>query len=104
MAEVRAASMLHGLGFTKEMQGKAVRDFSGGWRMRISLARALFVEPTFLILDEPTNHLDLEACVWLEDTLKNWKRILLLVSHSQVRPGARGAGRGCGRQCCTASG
>ena len=51
--------------------------------MRISLARALFVEPTFLILDEPTNHLDLEACVWLEDTLKQWKRILLLVSHSQ---------------------
>lgn len=65
-------------------QNKKTRDFSGGWRMRIALARALFVEPTFLILDEPTNHLDLEACVWLEDTLKNWKRILLLVSHSQV--------------------
>jgi ATP-binding cassette subfamily F protein 2 len=83
MAEVRAASILHGLGFNKEMQNKKTRDFSGGWRMRIALARALFVEPTFLILDEPTNHLDLEACVWLEDTLKNWKRILLLVSHSQ---------------------
>jgi ATP-binding cassette subfamily F protein 2 len=83
MAEVRAASILHGLGFDKEMQAKKTRDFSGGWRMRISLARALFVEPTFLILDEPTNHLDLEACVWLEDTLKKWKRILLLVSHSQ---------------------
>jgi ATP-binding cassette, subfamily F, member 2 len=83
MAEVRAASILHGLGFDKEMQAKKTRDFSGGWRMRISLARALFVEPTFLILDEPTNHLDLEACVWLEDTLKQWKRILLLVSHSQ---------------------
>lgn len=83
MAEARAASMLHGLGFTKEMQNKKTRDFSGGWRMRISLARALFVEPTFLILDEPTNHLDLEACVWLEETLKKWKRILLLVSHSQ---------------------
>lgn len=82
-AEVRAASILHGLGFNKEMQAKKTRDFSGGWRMRISLARALFVEPTFLVLDEPTNHLDLEACVWLEDTLKKWKRILLLVSHSQ---------------------
>jgi ATP-binding cassette, subfamily F, member 2 len=82
-AEARAASILHGLGFNKEMQAKKTRDFSGGWRMRISLARALFVEPTFLILDEPTNHLDLEACVWLEDTLKNFKRILLLVSHSQ---------------------
>lgn len=82
-AEVRAASILHGLGFSKEMQSKKTRDFSGGWRMRISLARALFVEPTFLILDEPTNHLDLEACVWLEEKLKNWKRILLLVSHSQ---------------------
>lgn len=51
--------------------------------MRIALARALFVDPTFLILDEPTNHLDLEACVWLEETLKGFKRILLMVSHSQ---------------------
>lgn len=83
LAEVRAASILHGLGFDKEMQNKKTRDFSGGWRMRISLARALFVEPTFLVLDEPTNHLDLEACVWLEEKLANWKRILLLVSHSQ---------------------
>lgn len=83
MAETRAASILHGLGFSKEMQAQKTRDFSGGWRMRISLARALFVDPTFLILDEPTNHLDLEACVWLEEQLKNFKRILLMVSHSQ---------------------
>ena len=81
--EARAAQLLHGLGFTKRMQAKRTRDFSGGWRMRISLARALFVDPTFLIMDEPTNHLDLEACVWLEETLKNFKRILLMVSHSQ---------------------
>ena len=51
--------------------------------MRIGLARALFIEPTCLLLDEPTNHLDLEACVWLEDYLRKFKRILLLVSHSQ---------------------
>ncbi|EIE26592.1 P-loop containing nucleoside triphosphate hydrolase protein [Coccomyxa subellipsoidea C-169] len=81
--EARAARLLHGLGFTKTMQQKRTRDFSGGWRMRIALARALFVDPTFLILDEPTNHLDLEACVWLEETMKHFKRILLLVSHSQ---------------------
>eukprot|EP00882_Tetradesmus_deserticola_P023114 GHRQ01025149.1.p1 GENE.GHRQ01025149.1~~GHRQ01025149.1.p1 ORF type:complete len:310 (+),score=165.26 GHRQ01025149.1:197-1126(+) len=79
--EARAASILHGLGFDKEMQHKKTREFSGGWRMRIALARALFLEPTFLLLDEPTNHLDLEACVWLEDYLSKFKRILLMVSH-----------------------
>lgn len=82
-SEARAGKLLHGLGFTKRMQAQRTRDFSGGWRMRIALARALFLNPTFLILDEPTNHLDLEACVWLEDTLKKFNRILLLVSHSQ---------------------
>lgn len=81
--EARAAKLLHGLGFDTRMQHQATKDFSGGWRMRIALARALFVDPTFLILDEPTNHLDLEACVWLEETLKGFKRILLMVSHSQ---------------------
>lgn len=82
-AEKRAASILHGLGFTKAMQMKTTRDFSGGWRMRISLARALFLNPTLLILDEPTNHLDMEAVVWLEEYLAKFKKILLLVSHSQ---------------------
>ncbi|KMZ72065.1 ATP-binding cassette [Zostera marina] len=82
-AEKRAAEILNGLGFNKQMQGKMTRDFSGGWRMRIALARALFMNPTILLLDEPTNHLDLEACVWLEELLKNFERILVVVSHSQ---------------------
>ncbi|CAN1238470.1 ABC transporter F family member 1 [Linum grandiflorum] len=82
-AEKRAAEILFGLGFDKQMQAKKTRDFSGGWRMRIALARALFMNPTILLLDEPTNHLDLEACVWLEEMLKNFNRILVVVSHSQ---------------------
>eukprot|EP00197_Chlamydomonas_leiostraca_P012156 CAMPEP_0202866876 /NCGR_PEP_ID=MMETSP1391-20130828/8410_1 /ASSEMBLY_ACC=CAM_ASM_000867 /TAXON_ID=1034604 /ORGANISM="Chlamydomonas leiostraca, Strain SAG 11-49" /LENGTH=447 /DNA_ID=CAMNT_0049546863 /DNA_START=81 /DNA_END=1420 /DNA_ORIENTATION=- len=81
--EARAASILHGLGFTGEMQRMKTREFSGGWRMRIALARALFIDPTILLLDEPTNHLDLEACVWLEEHLKKFRRILLMISHSQ---------------------
>jgi len=79
----RAAEILHGLGFTKQMQQKKAKDFSGGWRMRLALARALFIRPMMLLLDEPTNHLDLEACVWLEDHLKTYDRILVLISHSQ---------------------
>ncbi|KAG2629202.1 hypothetical protein PVAP13_3KG397900 [Panicum virgatum] len=82
-AEKRAAEILFGLGFTKQMQAKKTKDFSGGWRMRIALARALFMNPTILLLDEPTNHLDLEACVWLEETLKKFDRILVVISHSQ---------------------
>jgi len=82
-AEMRAAGILHGLGFTKDMQRKKTRDFSGGWRMRIALARALFVKPHLLLLDEPTNHLDLEACVWLERELSQYPHILFMVSHSQ---------------------
>ncbi|XP_038901006.1 ABC transporter F family member 1 [Benincasa hispida] len=82
-AEKRAAEILYGLGFNKQMQAKKTRDFSGGWRMRIALARALFMNPTVLLLDEPTNHLDLEACVWLEENLKKFDRILVVVSHSQ---------------------
>uniref|UniRef100_A0A0K0DHX0 ABC transporter domain-containing protein n=1 Tax=Angiostrongylus cantonensis TaxID=6313 RepID=A0A0K0DHX0_ANGCA len=83
LAEKRAAEILHGLGFTKTMQMKKCKDFSGGWRMRIALARALYLKPSLLLLDEPTNHLDLEACVWLEGELSKYKRTLLIVSHSQ---------------------
>ncbi|ALC49593.1 CG9281 [Drosophila busckii] len=82
-AEAKAARILNGLGFDKAMQHKQAKDFSGGWRMRIALARALFVKPHLLLLDEPTNHLDLDACVWLEEELKTYKRILVLISHSQ---------------------
>ncbi|MFT7813805.1 ATP-binding cassette sub-family F member 2 [Arapaima gigas] len=82
-AEVRASRILHGLGFTPAMQRKKLKDFSGGWRMRVALARALFIKPFMLLLDEPTNHLDLDACVWLEEELRQFKRILVLISHSQ---------------------
>lgn len=82
-AEARAANILYGLGFTAEMQMKKCKDFSGGWRMRIALARALYLSPSLLLLDEPSNHLDLDACVWLEDALKNYKRSLIIISHSQ---------------------
>ena len=82
-AEAKARRILYGLGFDVEMQTKPTKMFSGGWRMRISLARALFIEPTLLMLDEPTNHLDLNAVIWLEDYLSRWKKTLFVVSHDQ---------------------
>jgi ATP-binding cassette subfamily F protein 2 len=82
-AELRARAILRGLTFSDAMMQKKTREFSGGWRMRIALARALFIQPTLLLLDEPTNHLDMEAVVWLEDYLSKWKKILLMISHSQ---------------------
>ncbi|XVF51265.1 hypothetical protein PTKIN_Ptkin04bG0171100 [Pterospermum kingtungense] len=82
-AEARAASILAGLSFSPEMQKKATKTFSGGWRMRIALARALFIEPDLLLLDEPTNHLDLHAVLWLESYLMKWPKTFIVVSHAR---------------------
>ncbi|GCD56510.1 ABC-F family ATP-binding cassette domain-containing protein [Acetobacter pasteurianus] len=82
-APARAASVLAGLGFNAAAQARPVSDFSGGWRMRVSLATALFLEPDLLLLDEPTNHLDLEATLWLEDWLRRFAGAALIVSHDR---------------------
>ena len=82
--EPRARKVLMGLGFSEEMGNRSTNTLSGGWRMRVSLACALFAEPDLLLLDEPTNHLDLEAVMWLERYLTTkFKGTLLLVSHDR---------------------
>jgi len=82
-APSRAAVILSGLGFTPDMQGRPTKSFSGGWRMRLALARALFCKPDLLLLDEPTNMLDMQAIIWLERYLQNWPSTLLVVSHDR---------------------
>jgi ATP-binding cassette subfamily F protein 3 len=82
-APSRAARILAGLGLDEPMQRGPVGDLSGGWRMRVALAAILFAEPDLLLLDEPTNHLDLEAALWLERFLRNYRRTLILVSHDR---------------------
>eukprot|EP00727_Mastigamoeba_balamuthi_P006443 m51a1_g2419 putative abc transporter-related protein (703) ;mRNA; r:805103-807613 len=82
-AEGRASAILTGLSFTEEMKKMPTKSFSGGWRMRIALARALFCSPDLLLLDEPTNHLDFHAIIWLERFLTQWKKTLVIVSHQR---------------------
>ncbi len=82
-ARSRAASLMHGLGFAAGELEQAVAAFSGGWRMRLKLARALMCRSDLLLLDEPTNHLDLDAVIWLEQWLRDYPGTLLAISHDR---------------------
>jgi ATP-binding cassette subfamily F protein 3 len=82
-ASARAGKLLHGLGFTPDTHDRPVRAFSGGWRVRLNLARALMTPSDLLLLDEPTNHLDLDAVLWLEQWLLRYPGTLLLISHDR---------------------
>jgi ATP-binding cassette subfamily F protein 3 len=82
-AEARAARILVGLGFDEEMQGRPLDSYSGGWKMRVALAALLFSEPDLLLLDEPSNHLDLEATLWLENFLKAYPAMMVVISHER---------------------
>jgi ATP-binding cassette subfamily F protein 3 len=82
-AKARAAELLSGLGFSQANLQQAVATFSGGWRVRLNLARALMCRSDLLLLDEPTNHLDLDAVIWLEGWLQSYRGTLILISHDR---------------------
>ena len=82
-APARASRILVGLGFDEDMQGRPLDSFSGGWKMRVALAALLFSEPDLLLLDEPSNHLDLEATLWLENFLKSYPAMMVVISHER---------------------
>ena len=81
--EAQVGAVLNGLGFSREDQARPTEEFSGGWQMRIALARLLLLKPNLLLLDEPTNHLDLEARNWLEQYLASYPHAFVLVSHDR---------------------
>ncbi|MFN5128597.1 MAG: ABC-F family ATP-binding cassette domain-containing protein [Sphingomonadaceae bacterium] len=82
-APARASRILVGLGFDEDMQGQPLDSFSGGWKMRVALASLLFSQPDLLLLDEPSNHLDLEATLWLENFLKGYPAMMVVISHER---------------------
>lgn len=81
--DAKVSKILRGMGFEENDIHRPTASFSGGWRMRVSIAKALFLEPTLLLLDEPTNHLDLNAVLWLSNYLATWKNTVFVVSHDK---------------------
>jgi ATP-binding cassette, subfamily F, member 3 len=82
-ARSRAGRLMHGLGFSSDDEARPVRAFSGGWRVRLNVAKALMCRSDLLLLDEPTNHLDLDAVIWLEEWLRNYPGTLLMIAHDR---------------------